>query len=498
MSSIGISSLLILAFLEHVFHCDMLSFMARLQIRLSVHPHLFTVLVILTCLMPLVPLSAASIMPPDIDPPNPSAALLGGWDFPAQTHTPTASATDDDLVIKLQTIGRGDNVYEWFGHSALIVEKPHQPPIMYDYGIFDMDSDNFYWDFAQGRMFYRVISSDARWRQQWVVEGQGREVSMVTLALSPALKNSVVSFLEFNTQPGKDIYLYHQYNDNCSTRIRDILDAATGGEFARWARTQPSTMTLRDHVRRHSASSPAWNLLLDFLQGRDIDKPLTLWEEMFLPEILEDAVLRFPWPQESAGSTLGEGRYMLSTEASLATRPAIAEKPPVVIWQGLGAGICLALIIRFFQYGRVKAPSPSMRRLAGGFERGFSFIILLALTIVSCVLFFMMVASTHDVTWWNENIVFANPLLIIPTLISLRKHPRLHRGKRGPTGIQAMRKYTYVLLGMMVLKCTLPELLFQMNWNIMFFLLPVYAVLGWSYGKKAFDENAANHYRNRY
>lgn len=427
-------------------------------------------------------LEAASILPRDAVVLNTSESLLGGWDFSAEAGSDERQAYAEKLTIKLQTIGPGDAVWEWFGHSAIVVEEPGRRPVMFDYGIFDLDSDNFFVDFARGRMPYRVISSDALWRQDWSAETQRRDVRTVELDLSPEMKLAAVEFLAYNTTPENSTYLYHYYYDNCSTRIRDIFDAMTDGEFGRWARSVPGTGTYREHVRRHSYAYPVLAWLLDYLQGGAIDRPLTLWDEMFLPEVLEQAVHEFPREEKTDTSSFSGAQEIIFDTEGQGIRPEVAHTAPLSVTRSLAFGIvlaavsgalhCLALKLAGREDGRVPVPL----RLIYGIPLGLA---LLAGTILSLLLLFLMLFSTHDVAWWNENIVFINPLLIIPAVQAFR----IAFGKKQRVLLEklsaSMRAFSIAAGALIILKCIFPDTLLQMNWNIMASVLPLYIALGW-------------------
>ncbi|WP_041394973.1 lipoprotein N-acyltransferase Lnb domain-containing protein [Parasphaerochaeta coccoides] len=446
----------------------------------------FFIAALVSLILPVLHLGAVSMLPRETPTLNSSRTLLEGWDFTAEAGTSERQAYAEGLTVKLQTIGNGDAVWEWFGHSAIVIEEPDKRPVMFDYGIFDLASDNFFFDFARGRMLYRVISSDALWRQDWSTDVQRRDVRTMEIELSPDMKLALVEFLVYNTSPGNDTYLYHHYYDNCATRIRDIIDAMTGGQFGEWARSIPGTGTYRDHVRRHSYASPLWAWLLDYLQSSVIDKPLTLWEEMFLPEILEQAILDFPLKNEGVNggnaTALATVVNVISDTTGQGIRPEVADTAPIFVTRTLIFGVALAVFFGFLHYLLIRTKrksdghSPILPRILYGVPLGLLF---LALSFVSLLLLFMMFFSTHDVAWWNENIIFINPLLIIPAVYAFR----IAFGRKEHECLvklsASMRCFALATCALMIFKCLFSDTFFQMNWNIIASIFPLYAVLGW-------------------
>jgi hypothetical protein len=119
-------------------------------------------------------------------------------------------------------------LYSWFGHAAIVVWQPGGHGVMYDYGVFDTQQKGFYWNFIRGRMLYNIWATDADWRLELEMEG-GRSVVEYRLDLPPQAKYQIMEFLKRNALEENNTYLYHFYKDNCATRLRDIIDAATGG-----------------------------------------------------------------------------------------------------------------------------------------------------------------------------------------------------------------------------------------------------------------------------
>lgn len=380
--------------------------------------------------------------------------------------------------IQLVTVGRGDPLYAWFGHSSLVVVPPEGYSVMFDYGIFDFKQDHFYRNFALGRLYYSVMSSAADWRLEDAVQEQ-RDVRVQTLDLPPSAKLAVIEFLNANVQPENNTYLYHHFKDNCATRIRDIINAATGGAFKTWAQEIPGTGTYRQHVMRHTISDPIVDWGLNFLQSGEIDHRITLWDEMFLPEILEQAAEDFSWTwPDGTTRPLVQSTEIRNDTNGLNVRPADKTETPHVFLPSLLVGFILGGIglglLWWYRRHCNKEYGYALPRFLFGFYNG---VLCLVLGIVSSVLLFMMTCSTHDVTWYNENIIFANPWLLVMAVqsfvIAFSDRGDLHGLQRG------FRALSVLGLVLMILKGTLPDIFHQANFPILAVLFPYYALQGW-------------------
>ena len=355
----------------------------------------------------------------------------------------------EDTVISLVTITKGDAIYEWFGHSAISVKAPGSESITYNYGYFSF-SEGFYTNFAMGRLLYLC---DADYTKYEVMSASyyNRTLTETPLNLTPEQKKAVVQYLVYNSTPPNNTYLYHYYADNCATRIRDIIDYATEGAFSAWAKGIKG-LSYRKNNSRILANSLLWNWLLDLLEGDYLDNAdATLWEEMYLPQKLQQAVLDYP------GNLADEVVYRTDFRDTDTRKPDFSQPQSYTLKLLL---ISLAFCAVLFVFYR---KAPVLYSIA-------SCSVNAVLGLVGTLLLFMMVFTTHDVTWNNENIIFINPLLLVVAFMSVR--PAGHR-----TGLK--RLYLTLLcavLVLIVLKVVLPGVFNQDNWSIILPFVPVAAV----------------------
>lgn len=226
-----------------------------------------------TALLPASPLAAQST------PESGTAAL------PA--HVPTRLPAGSELTIYLMTMGVGAEVWERFGHNAIVVEdRSRGTSIAYNYGMFSFRQENFVLRFIQGRMDYWMAGYPAedevpRYREM------RRSVWRQELNLPPADRLALRDFLEWNARPENRFYHYDYYLDNCSTRVRDALDRVLHGALE--AQFQgPASGNFRFHTQRLVAANPFLYVGLALIEGQPVDRPNTRWEEMFLPLKVRD------------------------------------------------------------------------------------------------------------------------------------------------------------------------------------------------------------------
>jgi hypothetical protein len=332
--------------------------------------------------------------------------LSGFLMLPAGANTAFAAETGgrgDYLTIKIAVIGPGDELYFWWGHLGLIIEdRLAGTSRFYDYGVFSFDNENFFLNFAFGRLLYTSTVSDTSGiiRRYMLTN---RDITIFTLNLTSAQKEAILRAAERNALPEYRDYLYNHFSDNCVTRVTNLLDDALGGQFYRMAENTPGRYTLREHVRRHTYFSPFWDWLLNFLMGRGIDSPSTVKQELFLPSEVGRVLRTFRYIDDD-----GKEQPLLASVETLNTatgRPPALDIPPAGWLHTLCFGAAIALILLVFMLISKKQRGRIPLHLSQAF-------LGLVFGLAGTIAFFMAFFTNHDYSWNNINIVFVNPLLL--------------------------------------------------------------------------------------
>lgn len=303
----------------------------------------------------------------------------------------------EDLSIQLVTFEPGDDIPSWFGHTALVVEDTRlNTSRLYNYGMFSFDSTMLA-KFAMGRLEFWVGESSVK-RTYDFYASLNRGVTIQELNIRPEKRAEIARFLADNVLPENRDYLYHHYDDNCATRIRDVIDLATDGQFATAAKA-PARFTLREHTRRHARHNPPMDILLMFMMNNEIDKPITNSEEMFLPAELEMSVDKFEYTDPDGNRIpLVKKRttYATSTRAPIPAAPSLLW--PFTLLTGLATG-AIAIALGHYKKRRLLGLlTAAVGLIAGG---------------PGLALALMGTFTNHSVTFWNQNILLANPLTFL-------------------------------------------------------------------------------------
>jgi hypothetical protein len=184
----------------------------------------------------------------------------------------------------------GEVFWERFGHIAILVEDPATgAATSYNYGFFDMAEPGFLGNFVRGKMRYQLVALPLA-DDLASYQDEGRGVGVQWLDLEPAQASALAAALALNARPENARYRYDYYLDNCSTRVRDALDRALGGELRRQLSGRSRGNTWRSESVR--LAWPAKWMAFGFHVGLGgvADKPLSRWDEAFIPMRLRESL----------------------------------------------------------------------------------------------------------------------------------------------------------------------------------------------------------------
>lgn len=197
---------------------------------------------------------------------------------------------DTEYIISILTCGPGPELYATFGHSAVRVqEKSMGINTVYNYGVFNFSDPNFYKKFILGKLDYYLDTNDF---DRFMLEYQYDERAVIeqTLDLTQEQALGIIDFLENNLLPENKAYLYDFTEDNCATRIRDILPNELGNSFT-WGPILNESKSSYRHALNLELEHNHWAKFgINLLLGSVTDKKINDQQMMFLPKYLEQAL----------------------------------------------------------------------------------------------------------------------------------------------------------------------------------------------------------------
>ena len=186
--------------------------------------------------------------------------------------------------ISILSIGEGPSLVDAFGHTAIRVKDAQlKNDIVFNFGVYDFNSPNFYSNFVKGRPEYKLaIQNYSNLIQNYI--RQKRYIVEHQLNLD---QNSTKIIIDLLVEKLNDpYYIYDYFRDNCTTRAADIVVDKTNNKFKDDKLESEAILTYRDLIHR-KINENSWAALgIDLCLGAIIDKKINTRETFFLPENL--------------------------------------------------------------------------------------------------------------------------------------------------------------------------------------------------------------------
>ncbi len=305
----------------------------------------------------------------------------------------------NETEIYILTCSPGADLYSVFGHTAIMVKTP-TTDFVYNYGTFDFNTDNFYVKFARGQLPYKVAKEEFGYFQYGYIREQ-RQIWAQRLNFTSKQKTTLIDLLEVNVLPENALYKYDFFYDNCATRIRDIIDEATGNTVDWGKANKANGSTFRQMIDVYLPDMEWSDLGIDIALGLPCDYYVQDGEQAFLPDSL---MYLFDNARLNGNSLMADGFEVLPAEPIQVKKKFKDSSFKVICF------ISIVLLIVLFIYRRKR------------FSRILSALILLVNGLVGTLIFLLWFFTDHNATMDNLNILWASPLnLILPFLKFSRK-----------------------------------------------------------------------------
>jgi Domain of unknown function (DUF4105) len=340
-----------------------------------------------------------------------------GYAAPARAdnriHVPpeVAKLYQDKPVIELVTMGVGSLIWERHGHIALCVhyDNPRNDRC-YNYGIGDFHHPlKMAWGFFRGTGSFWVGKSPVA-DMLSIYQYADRTIWVQPLPLTPEQKQQVIDKLEHDILEPNKYYAYDHFWDNCTTRVRNIIDDVTGGKLSHMPEIDDDR-TFRDLAREGFFGMRVPLVITDLAMGRVTDRVPTYYERMFLPQYLREAVQKL-WGIEPIAIYERHGD------------PPPSESPSGRVW--------LALIIVV-----LTSPAWITRRL-GRLPRAGLALSVIPYVVLGTVLVFLSIISPLPYVRWNETCLVLLPLDVVVLVWPTARARRYARGRLAMLGAIAV------------------------------------------------------------
>jgi hypothetical protein len=307
------------------------------------------------------------------------------------------------LRISVLTFGPGDAVWERFGHNAIrVLDTATGSDLAYNWGMFSFDDPNFIPRFLSGETEYWVDTFQTPALLDYYRRNDRESLEQV-LALTPAQRAEIAAFVTANIRPENRHYRYDYFLDNCSTRVRDVLDRVLGGALERRFTVLTTSLTYRSETVRLLTPDVFPQAGTDFALGPRADQPLTVWASMFVPMRFRDALRDVTVEAPGGGTRPLVSSEIVHHDAARASEPAEARGIALGMWGPLlGAWMLLLVPLSERSRRRTRIPAAVMATLWYGVT-GFLGLVLLG----------MWLGSAHRFWYENLNLLIVSPLGLV-------------------------------------------------------------------------------------
>jgi hypothetical protein len=327
-----------------------------------------------------------------------------GATVPTQAQPATSAEPGSNLTVYLLTFGWGDVSWERFGHNAIwIKDRTRGTDITYNWGMFDFNQPRFVWRFVTGDTRYWMEAFDLNIMLD-AYKRENRSILAQELNLTPAQRLSLQQFVQWNALPENKFYRYDYYRDNCSTRLRDAIDHALGGQLQTGTVTRMTSGTYRWHTQRLMSGDLPLYTGVTIALGHPADKPISIWQEMFLPVRMANDIRSV-----KIADSLGTQIPLVRSEMALFTAgrpPEPADAPfyfPLFIGIGIVVAAALIVLVRSAESGS---------RVAMFVATALSTLWSLIAGVAGLALVFAWLFTKHYFMSRNTNLMHLDPLSI--------------------------------------------------------------------------------------
>ena len=306
-------------------------------------------------------------------------------------HSNKSLIEEDDFQISILTVGPGIDLVDAFGHTGIrVIDKKNNLDLVFNFGIYDYNAPNFYSNFFRGRPVFSLgINRFNDFFDSYVK--QNRKVYEQIIKISNDRKKIIVESLIQNSKEENKFYVYEYFDDNCSTRVADILINEIG-EF-KVDLNKKTKFSYRELIHSKIGNNSIGSLGIDLCLGSKIDKKITTRQTFFLPEKLKE----FLDIIEDNNPNLVETKLLYSPNDTNSYKQQNIFKP---LWVSLLISIVI-IWLTFKDFKRKKQ------------TKILDILILTTLSIIGMLIGYLWIFSNHSNGAMNLNILWANPLSFI-------------------------------------------------------------------------------------
>lgn len=336
------------------------------------------------------------------------------------------SYSADTLAASLITCSPGKEAYTLFGHTAIRLRDVRMPEmdIVFNYGVFDYNSQNFILRFVLGETDYTLAAEPAA-EFFYRYAHRGYTVWEQELRLSSDQRERLRELLAENYRPENRVYRYNFLYDNCTTRARDMLERAAGTDSIAYD-NDTSPLTFREILHRFTADSPWLGFGIDMVLGAEVDCLTSSRQRMFIPSLyqgrLDRSLISLTGQADTEQAPFVVDTQVYPPRAAMEDSPSFPLTPAQAGWLLLAAACALSVA--------------ELRRR--DIALWFDILLYTLQGAAGVIVAFLFFFSAHPAVGSNWLVAALNPLafLLIAEALAQRKHRRPLIGVKGWSALQ--------------------------------------------------------------
>jgi len=292
----------------------------------------------------------------------------------------------DNAQISILTCGSGDEMYSIFGHTAIrVTDNLSNLDVVYNYGMFDFSTPNFYSKFIKGDLLYSIGTENYQDFLQ-AYKYYDRSINEQFLNLSLQQKQAIFDKIQHQLASNERFYQYKFIDNNCTTKVVDLLDDVLEKPLDT---NFPSNYdSSRNILNSYLQNNYFEKLGINLLFGKKVDK---ITEEVFLPEKLMESI-----------SVSKNGNSNIESNNVLHYQQSNNQKKGN--WNTIYFFSIICLILAFLS--RIKCIQVIFFGIIG---------------VLGTVILIVSLYTSHTELQWNESLLLFNPLYFLLVFKSIRK-----------------------------------------------------------------------------
>ena len=357
------------------------------------------------------------------------------------SFTRVLSQPSNDTTAYLLTCGPGTDTYSVYGHSALRIVMPEKHiDTVYNWGVFDFNAPNFVWNFAKGRLDYWVIAESSKgFLQSYFLEQ--RYVISQKINIDGTETRKLLELVNENMKPENIKYRYDFFYDDCTTRIRDLLEKSIGEKLKYPPAESGKVPSFREMVAKYQNPYPWYKFGVDLIMGSTADKKASFRDRMFLPIDMKDELSKTVVHRSDKMIPLLQNPVVLIDFEAPVIKKMFLVSPPAIFTLAIILILILAALTKSRKTIRI-----------------MDIIIYSVFSVLSFLMIFFNFFTDHQQMRLNLNIIWLNPFIIVCLILLILNK----------TGTIWFRIVFYISAIFLLIHIVLPQ-----EFNISFLLLAI-------------------------